>query len=200
MKRTHRVIRPVDIFRALNTIDRLKHVQRAVWLGATRQENSAEHSWNVAMLVLLLQDVLPKKLNIEKMLKMALLHDLVEIYANDTPAFDARAKRSQKKRERKALRRLIRELPPTIGRDLGRLYRDFETRRSPEARYVQSVDKLLPIVHNLSSSGRSWKKYGVTWRAVDGYKRKHMEHDPFMAELYDYLMRLVRRRKLLRPG
>lgn len=199
MKKAHRAVRPVDIFRSLNTIERLKHVERAIWLGAKRHENSAEHSWNVAMFVLLLQDVLPKKLNMKKMLKMALLHDLVEIYANDTPAFDARAKRSQKKRERKALRRLIRELPSAVGQDLGKLFSEFETGRSPEARYVGSMDKLLPIVHNLSSNGRSWKKYGVTWRGVDDYKRKHMQHDPFISELFDYLMRLVRRRRLLRP-
>ena len=181
----------------LKEIEQLKHVDRRVFHPqADRMENSAEHSWHVAMFVLLFAENF-ENVNRERLLKLALIHDLVEIYAGDTYAFDEEGRKSKKERESAAAQRLFSTLPSHLREEFHELFDEFETRATAEARIINSFDKLQTWTQILANDGYTWEKLGLDFDKLDKYHGPSMKHHPFIEELYDLLTREARDRKLL---
>lgn len=177
----------------LKEIEKLKHVERRVFLsGDDRPESAAEHAWHMAMFVMLFEKEFPK-LNVEKMLKMALIHDLVEIYAGDTFAYDGEGKKTQNEREMKAAKKLFKRLPKDIEKEFWRLFLDFDERRTPEGRVANSFDKLQPIIQVIICKGGAWRKNKIKLEDIDGYKRQFMIHDKKVMSIYDKILSEVKK-------
>ena len=156
-------------------IDKLKQVlRRTVLTDASRRENSAEHSWHLAVTAMLLCEYAGSEVDVTRVLKMALVHDLVEIDAGDTFCYDDAGNRDRVDRERKAADRIFGLLPADQAADFRALWEEFEARATPVARFAAALDRLQPLLHNLETRGRMWREYGVTYdRVVD--RNKHIE-------------------------
>lgn len=143
-------------------IDRLKNVLRQTPLtDGSRRENSAEHSWHVAMAVCLLAEHAAAPVDTARAVKMALVHDLIEIDAGDTFCYDGAANLDKADRERLAAERLFALLPDEQRDELRALWEDFERMESPEARLANACDRLLPLLANRAAGGGSWSAHAV---------------------------------------
>jgi putative hydrolase of HD superfamily len=144
-------------------IDKLKHVGRQTALAdGTRQENDSEHSWHISAMAILLSEYSnEKEIDLLKVLKMLLIHDLVEIDAGDTFLYDALGNSTKSKRERDAADRIFGLLPTDQAAEMLSLWEEFEARESPEARFAFAMDAIQPLILSFHNKGWSWKKHGV---------------------------------------
>lgn len=148
-------------------VDKLKTVLRktkAVYVD--RYENSAEHSWQIALFALNLRDFAAEPVDIDKVVRMLLIHDLGEIDTGDTLVYDADGAAEREAEELAAMRRILGLLPQPIAADLLALWQEFEARKTPEARFARAIDRLMPILLNLQSGGQSWRENGVSKQQV----------------------------------
>ncbi|MVO87787.1 HD domain-containing protein [Streptomyces sp. p1417] len=147
--------------------DRLKTVLRlSPLLSTNRRENDAEHSWHLALMVLVLAEYANEPVDVERTLKLVLVHDLVEIYAGDTCLFDDAARKSQAQREGAAAKRLFALLPADQEVEFHGLWDEFEERRTPEARFAKAMDRFQPLLLNAGNHGGTWRAPGVTHARV----------------------------------
>ncbi|AMG31493.1 HD domain-containing protein [Grimontia hollisae] len=146
-------------------IDQLKAVLRRtrVKSDGARLENSAEHSWQVALMALLLEEHANEPVDVAKVVKMLLIHDVVEIDAGDTFVYDLEAAKQQHQKELKAAERIFGMLPDDQRETLMALWLEFEEGETPEARYGKALDRMLPMLLNYHSEGQSWKEHGVRY-------------------------------------
>ncbi|MBO5986947.1 MAG: HD domain-containing protein [Lachnospiraceae bacterium] len=152
-------------------IDKEKNIFRQTSLsGHGRKENDAEHAWHMAVMAYLLREYSNEEVDMTKVLMTCLIHDIVEIDAGDTYAYDDTAKQSQKEREDAAKERIFSMLPEDQKAELTALFDDFEELRTPEARFVRAMDNLQPLLLNNSNNGDDWKEHGVT--AAQVYRRQ----------------------------
>lgn len=143
-------------------VDRLKTVLRQSPLAAAdRRENDAEHSWHLALMVMLLSDYADERIDIGHTIRLVVIHDLVEIYAGDTPLYDTAGAVDQVEREQAAADRLFRMLPADQAQWIRALWDEFEARRTPEARFAKAIDRLEPILLNWMAKGGTWQWPGV---------------------------------------
>ncbi len=144
--------------------DKLKQVVRWTLLtDASRRENAAEHSWQLAiMAMVLMEHHCPRQLNLLRVLQMLLIHDLVEIDAGDVHFCDTAQRRKQIDKEAKAAGRLFGLLPHDQERTLLGLWHEFENQESEEAKFAHVLDRLQPLLHGYVTEGRTWKENGVT--------------------------------------
>ena len=153
-------------------VDKLKSVQRQNYLlRQDRHENTAEHCWHLALMALLLAEFAESKINLGHLLKLLLIHDLVEIYAGDTYCYDEDATLDQEEREAQAAEKLFGLLPVDQATRLHELRNEFEEGRSSEARFAVSLDRLMPLLLNYYTQGRSWKEHGITANQVLTHNR-----------------------------
>ena len=144
-------------------IDKLKQVIRRSYLvDASRRENTAEHSWHLAMMALLLCEHANEAVDPGRVMKMVLVHDIVEIDAGDTYLHDPVGALDKAEREQAAAERLFGLLPADQGRELRQLWQEFEARQTAEARFANALDRLMPLLHNLRSGGRTWWEHNIT--------------------------------------
>ena len=144
-------------------MDQLKHVLRRNYLSdSSRRENSAEHSWHLAMAAFLLSEHADQAFDLTRAIKMLLVHDIIEVEAGDTYCYDPAAVAGQEERERIAADRIFGQLPEDQGEELRSLWEEFEARQTPESRFANAVDCFLPLLQNYSSNGRSWQENGIT--------------------------------------
>jgi len=144
-------------------IDKLKQICRqTVLMDKSRNENDAEHSWHLAVMAILLKEYTKEPVDLEKVMKMVLIHDLVEIDAGDTFCYDEKANLDKGDREQKAAARLFSMLPEDQGREIHGLWEEFEECETPEARFAAALDRLQPLIHNTRTEGHTWKKGNVT--------------------------------------
>ncbi|SMX28831.1 5'-nucleotidase [Pelagimonas phthalicica] len=159
-----------DLDRCLSFLaeaDRLKSVQRASLLcNRSRFENSAEHSWHVALYALILADQAPT-VDIYKTIQMLLLHDLVEIDAGDAPVFGDHDASAIEAAEQAAADRIFGLLPDQLNHSFRAIWDEFEANQSPEAQFAKSLDRFVPPIQNLNSGGGSWVDYDVTWEMFE---------------------------------
>jgi putative hydrolase of HD superfamily len=154
--------------RFLLEIDRLKTVmRRSLLIGGQRRENTAEHSWHLAMMALLLAEHASVRLDEGHVIKLVLVHDLVEIDAGDTYAYDVAGGSDRAEREAKAARRLFGLLPEDQATELQSLWEEFEACTTPEARFANALDRLMPLLHNYHTGGLSWQQHGVRRAQVE---------------------------------
>jgi putative hydrolase of HD superfamily len=149
-------------------LDRLKGVERRTWrLDRSRRENSAEHSWHLAMLALVFAEHAPPGTDVDRAVRLCLVHDVVEIDAGDAFAFDEAAQLARPALEEAAAARLFGLLAPGPGRDeLHALRAEFEAAATPAARYAHALDRLAPLLLNVHTDGGTWREHGVTRAAV----------------------------------
>lgn len=148
----------------LNEACRLKSVTRTTTLcDGSRYENSAEHSWHLALYALVLEDHAPEGTDINRVIRMLLLHDLVEIDAGDTPIYRETGHAEQAEAEAKAATRLFGLLPEGQGDSLRALWEEFEAAETPDARFAKALDRFQPPNQNLASNGIGWRENGATW-------------------------------------
>lgn len=154
-------------FAFLQEADKLKEVTRQTYLAdGSRKENDAEHSWHLALMALLLQEYANEEIDALKTVAMVLLHDMVEIDAGDTFAYDTEGLKTQAQREEKAARRLFPILPDDQAERCYALWREFEDGETPEARFAHAMDNLQPIMLGAASGGKGWVEHQVTLSQV----------------------------------
>jgi putative hydrolase of HD superfamily len=148
----------------IRELDKLKKIKRRTYLlDGSRTENSAEHSWQVALMVLLLlEHGEGERLDSLRAVKLMLIHDIVEIEAGDTYLYDEQASLSQPEREETAAHRLFGLLPEDQRREMEELRREYEEGTSAEAAFARSIDRFQPFYHNFLTEGRAWREHGVT--------------------------------------
>ena len=152
----------------LTEVDRLKSIERATTLGdGTRFENSAEHSWHVALYALILAEQARPDVEISRVIKMLLIHDLVEIDAGGAPIFGQYDAAKLADEEAKAARRIFGLLPADQASELLDLWNEFEAATTPDAQFAKSMDRFQPPNQNLASGGGSWKDYGVDLNRIE---------------------------------
>jgi len=143
-------------------IDKLKGVlRRSYLLGADRRENSAEHSWHLAMMAMTLVEHSNEPVDIARVIKMTLIHDIVEVDAGDTYCYDTVGWTEKEERERVAADRLFGLLPSDQGLELRTLWEEFESRQTPDAKFATALDRLMPLMHNYHTKGRAWLQNGI---------------------------------------
>jgi len=149
-------------------IDGLKQVlRRSVILGSSRRENSAEHSWHLAMMALILHEHANQPVDLLHTIKLLLVHDIVELDAGDTFAYDFDNAKTKEEREQRAADRIFGLLPPDQLAQLRGLWDEFEARESAESRFANALDRLMPMFHNLADGGGTWQASGVRLEFVE---------------------------------
>ncbi|KOO03562.1 HD domain-containing protein [Vibrio nereis] len=145
-------------------LDQLKSVLRRTRVKSAegRLENSAEHSWHVALMAILMEEHANEPVDIARVVKMLLLHDIVEIDAGDTFVYDTAASKVQEEKELEAAKRLFGMLPDDQGKALFELWLEFEAAQSADAKFAKALDRLIPMLLNYHNNGQSWCEHGVT--------------------------------------
>ncbi|MDP3966009.1 MAG: HD domain-containing protein [archaeon] len=175
----------------LKEIDKFKEVEREIFL-KNRRESDAEHAWHLAMFVFLFEKDLPKDLDLIKMFKLVLMHDLVEIYAGDTFIFDKEGNKTKKEREKRAAEKLFSKLPSDLEADFHNLFQEWEDAITKESKICHSFDKAQPMIQNILSDGKTWKKHGVTYEGVDEVSKRFFEDNGLMRTVYEKVMKEIR--------
>ena len=181
-----RLLKQIDF---IKEIDKIKYVQRRTKLfNSNRPENDAEHSWHLAMMVLVLAEHSNETLDIVKTLKMVLIHDIVEIDAGDTFIYDAVKAHSNTEEVRLAAERIFGLLPPGQAEEFIAIWEEFEAGKTKEARFARSVDRLQPLLQNLSNNGGTWTEFGIDYEKV--YQKKKVIKQGSQL-LWDYAKNLI---------
>ena len=165
-------------------IDKEKFIGRQTYLSdGKRKENDAEHAWHMAIMAILLNEYANEEIDVLKTVTMLLIHDLVEIDAGDTYAYDEEGKKTKKEREERAAERIYGLLPQDQQEKLRRLWEEFEAWETPEAKFAHAMDNIQPIMLNAATDGRSWEEHGVHLSQILGRNQHTAEGS---AVLWDY--------------
>ncbi|MBQ4067825.1 MAG: HD domain-containing protein [Lachnospiraceae bacterium] len=143
-------------------LDKMKQIVRQTYLAdASRKENDAEHSWHMAVMCMLLSEYSNEDIDVLKTMSMLLVHDVVEIDAGDTYAYDNVSNSTKREREEKAANRLFGLLPEDQSKRMRELWDEFEEWNTPEAKFAHTLDNIQPLLLNDASGGRSWREHGI---------------------------------------
>ncbi|MCR5792312.1 MAG: HD domain-containing protein [Lachnospiraceae bacterium] len=146
----------------IREMDKTKQIIRQTYLtDGSRKEGDAEHAWHLALMVMLLQEYAQESIDVAKTMSMVLIHDLVEIDAGDTYAYDTEGNKTQRERELKAADRIFSLLPKDQGGYLRSLWDEFEEGQTPEAKFARTMDRIQPMMQNDASNGKAWKEHEV---------------------------------------
>lgn len=180
--------------------DRLKTILRASPLAADdRRENDAEHSWHLALMVLLLAEYADEPIDPGHAMKLVIVHDLIEIYAGDSPVFDSAAVADQQEREEAAADRLFTLLPADQAVMMRSLWDEFESGRSPEARFAKAMDRLEPMLLNWLNQGGTWQMPGATEAKVRAREAGVVAASTSLGDAVGLLVEQGLRRGWIRP-
>lgn len=173
----------------IKEIDKIKYIQRRTKLfNSDRNENDAEHSWHLAMMAIVLNEYSDAKIDILKVIKMVLIHDIVEIDAGDTFIYDQNKNHENTDEELKAAERIFGILPEKQAKEFIEIWKEFEDGISNEAKFARSMDRLEPLLQNTSNNGGTWKEYGVKYQTVYD-KKKAIQNGS--SELWKYAEKLI---------
>lgn len=157
-EKTGRLSRIVDFCRL---VDKEKFIRRRTYLtDGERFENDAEHAWHLAVMALLLSEYAEEEVDVLKVMSIVLIHDLVEIYAGDTFAYDTEGLKTQKERENAAADRLFSYLPEDLGMKIRALWEEFEADATTEAHFAHTLDNFQPMMLQAATDGKAWKEGG----------------------------------------
>lgn len=176
--------------RFLVEADKMKSVyRRTILIDRTRRESDAEHSWHFALMAMLLAEYAdPETIDRERVVRMALVHDLIEIYAGDTFAYDVQGNQDKLKRETEAADKLFAMLPEDQGAELRALWEEFDAMETPDARFAAAIDRLQPFINNYLTQGHTWGLGGV--KSAQVYQRM----DPIrtaLPEIWPFVDRMI---------
>lgn len=143
-------------------VDKLKNVLRRTYLvDGSRRENTAEHSWHLTIMAVLLAEHANEKIDLLRVLKMLVVHDIVEIDAGDTFCYNDAGALTKAERENRAADRIFYLLPADQASELRDLWQEFEERATNEAKFAAALDRLIPLLHNFHTEGRSWREHSI---------------------------------------
>ena len=149
-------------------VDKIKFIGRQTYLSdGERKENDAEHSWHLALMTALLSEHANEKIDVRKTMLMVLVHDIVEIDAGDTYAYDVAGNATKRERELKAAKRIFHLLPEDQAEELFQLWEEFEACETPEAKFAHSMDNIQPIMLNDATGGKAWREHQVKKSQVE---------------------------------
>lgn len=170
-------------------VDKVKNIFRQTYLAdSNRKENDAEHSWHLALMAVLLKEYSEEEVDLKKVIPMVLIHDLVEIDAGDTYAYDAAGNADKREREERAADRIFGLLPKDQGQTFRELWEEFEAYATPDAKFAHLLDNFQPLLLNDASDGLSWTEHQVKKSQI--YKRN--EHIPETSgEIWEYMQSLI---------
>lgn len=173
-------------------IDKVKQVFRnTILLDASRRENDAEHTWHMAVCALMFQEYSnQKEIDMLKVLKIILLHDIVEIYAGDTFAYDEKGNVGRLEREQDAAEKIFGLLPEDQKLEFRELWDEFEESKTPESKYAHLIDTFMPIFHNYCTKGLQWQKFNVTRERVLNRNRQYIENGSKF--LWEYVESIIK--------
>lgn len=170
-------------------VDKVKNIIRQTYLAdGNRKENDAEHSWHLALMAVLLKEYSNEEVDLAKVVPMVLIHDLVEIDAGDTYAYDEAGAETKRERETKAADRIFGMLPEDQCKWFRELWEEFEAYETPEAKFAHVLDNCQPLLLNDASNGRSWAEHGV--RNSQIYKRNEHTSEGSV-EIWEYMKELI---------
>jgi len=171
--------------------DKMKTVYRQTILAdKSRHESDAEHSWHIALMAMTLFEYCGiEGVDLDRVIKMAIVHDLVEIYAGDTPAFDVKGNEDKEAREKDAADKLFALLPSEQATEWRRLWEEFDAMNTPDAKYAAAVDRLQPFLNNCVTDGHTWIKHGVS---VDDVYRRMAPVNVALPSLWEFVEDLIR--------
>jgi len=168
-------------------IDKMTGIlRRTVLLDKSRRENDAEHSWHIAVMAMLFSEYATEPVDIGRVVQMCVVHDLVEIYAGDTFAYDAAANIGKKEREDAAADKLFAMLPEEQGEMIRSLWEEFDAMETPDAKYAACMDRLQPFFHNTLTDGHTWVEGGTNRADVE--KRMAVIRE-FMPKVYQWAVK-----------
>ena len=166
-------------------IDRMTSVyRRTLLISGERPENDAEHSWHIAVMALLFKEYCVEEPSVERAIKMCVVHDLIEIYAGDTFAYDVSGNASKADRENEAADRLFAQLPSEQGAEIRALWEEFDAMETTDAKYAACLDRIQPFLHNTLTEGHTWRDGGAVRSQVE--KRMTVVRE-FMPEVYKWI-------------
>lgn len=175
--------------RFIREIDQVKYIQRKTKLfNSDRRENDAEHSWHLAMMALVLAEHSNVPVDLLKVVKMVLIHDIVEIDAGDTFMYDTQKNHSNTDEERLAANRIFGLLPPQQAKELIAIWEEFEAGDTAEAKFARSMDRLEPLLQNTSNNGGTWAEFGVSYEKVHHKKSVIREGSEIIWEFAEALI------------
>ena len=170
-------------------IDKMTAIlRRTLLLDKSRRENDAEHSWHIAVMALLFEEYASEPVDIGHVIKMCVVHDLVEIYAGDTFAYDAEGNRTKAEREAKAADKLFLQLPEDQGRYIRELWEEFDGMETADSKYAACLDRLQPFFHNTLTDGHSWVENKTHRAEVE--KRMSIIKE-FMPSVYPWVKKCI---------
>lgn len=170
-------------------IDQEKNILRQTHLsGHGRRENDAEHAWHMAIMAYLLQEYANEPVNVARVMLMCLVHDVVEIDAGDTYAYDAERLKTQQAREEAAKERIYSLLPDDQKRELMAVFDEFEADETAEAHFAHAMDNLQPLLLNNSNGGSDWAEHDVTAEKVYGRQRRTEKGSAYLYQLTDEIL------------
>ncbi|NLT95036.1 MAG: HD domain-containing protein [Clostridia bacterium] len=181
-------------------IDKLKRVLRQnVVIGTKSQEDDAQHSWHLAVMAIILVEHAAQKLDILKVIKMVLIHDLVEIDAGDTFCYDEKGYEDKAQRENRAAQRLFNILPQDQAREIWQLWQEFEAMETAEARFAACLDRIQPLILNYHTQGHTWQKPGVNSEKVLKRNGVLKDNAPLLWEYAKEIIEKSIEKGILRP-
>ena len=171
-------------------IDKEKNIFRQTHLsGHGRNENDAEHAWHMAIMAYLLREYSHEPVDITRVMLMCLIHDVVEIDAGDTYAYDAEGLKTQKAREEAAKERIYSLLPEDQKKELAAIFDEFEESKTPESKFAHAMDNLQPLMLNNSNDGGDWREHGVSAKQVYGRQSRTKEGSEKLYEVTDQIIK-----------
>ena len=171
-------------------IDKEKIIFRQTHLsGHGRNENDAEHAWHMAIMAYLLREYSNEPVDITRVMLMCLIHDVVEIDAGDTYAYDEEGKKTQKAREEAAKERIYSLLPEDQKEELAAIFDEFEESKTPESKFAHAMDNLQPLMLNNSNDGGDWREHGVSAKQVYGRQSRTKEGSEKLYEVTDQIIK-----------
>ena len=166
-------------------IDKMTSIlRRTMLIDGSRRENDAEHSWHIAVMALIFEEYAAEPVNVSRAVKMCVVHDLIEIYAGDTFAYDAAGNADKAEREAAAADKLFAQLPSEQGAEIRFLWEEFDAMQTPDAKYAACMDRLQPFLHNTLTDGHTWVESGTARQSVE--KRMAIIRD-FMPDVYKWV-------------
>jgi putative hydrolase of HD superfamily len=172
-------------------LDKLKTIYRRSYLSAdsSRKENDAEHMWHISIMAILLKEHCPAQVDVNRVIRLLLVHDVVEVDAGDISVYLRKDDQELRAREHKAARRIFGLLPADQGQELLEAWYEFDNAKTSEALYARAVDRLMPLVLNFYTQGKTWQDVGVSYEQVISTNQRIIE--PVSPELWAYAKSMI---------
>ena len=182
----------------LKEIEKFKLVKRETYLSNLKNESDSDHVWHLCMFILLFEKEF-NDIDILKAIKIAMIHDLGEIYSGDIFAF-SKDKSEKNNKEKNGVIKILSRLPEDLKKEYYNLYLEYEKQETKESKLVKAMDKIQPMLQNICSRGKSWRKHNISAEDIDDYKMKYLKSNKLFNDLYKTLRKEALDKKLLKEN